>query len=60
MPALLLSGSESRENLIAANRELALVMPHAEVGVLEGQGHIATVTAPQTFADVVGAFLGSG
>ena len=58
MPALFLVGSVTQEHLGDVLRRLrATTMPHAEWVTLEGQGHAATLTAPQLFTDTVLAFL---
>ena len=57
MPALFLVGSQTQEKLGAVLRELQRVMPQAEWFVFEGQGHMATLTAPKVFAETVLEFL---
>lgn len=56
-PTLLLVGSESPPFIQRAIASLAAALPHAEVSVLDGQAHMATYDAPQTFAERVLAFL---
>jgi pimeloyl-ACP methyl ester carboxylesterase len=57
IPTLILVGGESDPNDHDHAHALAARMPHAEVRVLEGHGHIATFTGPTLLAEVVTAFL---
>lgn len=58
MPALFIVGSLTQQHLGEVLRQLRQAsMPHAEWSTLEGQGHAATLTAPQLFADTVLPFL---
>jgi len=57
---LLLMGSESPLWLEAAARAVLATLPHATLEVLEGQGHHATITAPQMFAKAVLKFVEEG
>lgn len=57
---LLLMGSESPLWLKAAARAVLATLPHATLEVLEGQGHHATITAPQMFAKAVLKFVEEG
>ena len=50
---LLLTGSESPTWLQIGTRAVLAALPNATLEVLEGQEHHATVTAPETFAQVV-------
>jgi len=56
-PTLLLVGSESPPFIQRAIASLAAALPNAKVSVLDGQAHMATYDAPQTFAERVLAFL---
>ena len=56
LPVLLLTGSESPPEKYATD-PLAAALPNASVEVLAGQGHGATFTAAQLFADIVTSFL---
>jgi pimeloyl-ACP methyl ester carboxylesterase len=56
-PTLLLMGSESPPPLEAAAGVLAGSIPHAEIVVLEGQGHDALDTNPTMFVDALVDFL---
>ena len=59
VPVLLLGGERSPAHLRAGLDALAAVLPRAEpVVVLAGQGHIATVRAPDQVAAVVARFAG--
>ena len=57
---LLLMGSESPLWLKAAARAVLAALPCATLGVLEGQEHHATITAPQMFAQAVVDFVERG
>ncbi len=59
IPTLFLVGGESSPEELAYARVLAERLPSAQVAVLPGQGHIATVTAPQLVADAITSFVGS-
>ena len=59
VPTLFLVGGDSPPEDLAYAEALARRLPSAQVGVLPGQGHIATVTAPQLVADAITAFVGS-
>ncbi len=58
VPTLLLLGSESPEWAHLATQALAAALPDARVVLLEGQGHAATVTAPDLLASEIAGFLG--
>ncbi|HEY8173888.1 MAG TPA: alpha/beta hydrolase [Dehalococcoidia bacterium] len=58
MPALFLVGSLTKDLLGDVLRQLAPYMTQAEWYEFEGQGHGASFTAPQLFADVVLRFVG--
>jgi pimeloyl-ACP methyl ester carboxylesterase len=55
-PTLLLMGSQSPAWLQAGTRSLAAAIPHAELVVLEGEGHSAMVTGPLHFAAEITRF----
>jgi pimeloyl-ACP methyl ester carboxylesterase len=57
VPALLLVGSESPPEITGESERLADAMPDARVVRLDGQGHVAMVTAPDLFAARTLAFL---
>jgi pimeloyl-ACP methyl ester carboxylesterase len=53
-------GGESPATELDHARELAGVLPSAHVSVLEGQGHVAPVTAPELVAREIAAFAAEG
>jgi len=57
---LLLMGSESPLWLQAGTKAVLAALPGARLEILEGQEHIATVTAPQMFAQAVVGFVEEG
>ncbi|HEY5855806.1 MAG TPA: alpha/beta hydrolase [Aldersonia sp.] len=57
VPVLLLVGSESPAEIRADPEVVAAALPDARMGVLDGQAHVAQLTAPEKFADAVRAFL---
>lgn len=56
-PTLMLKGSESPAFLHAATETVHAALPNSQVVVMQGQAHIANLTAPQLFADLVLEFL---
>jgi pimeloyl-ACP methyl ester carboxylesterase len=56
-PTLLLTGSESPDPATRDLDAVAAALPDARVGVLEGQGHLADVLAPELFAEHLLGFL---
>ena len=57
-PVLLLLGGESPAWAREATERLCAALPDARVSVLRGQGHAATVTAPELVAGELARFLG--
>ena len=57
IPVLLLVGSESPEAIQGKPREVAAALPDARIVELEGQGHMANITAPELTARVLLEFL---
>ncbi len=57
IPVLCLLGSESPEWAKKGTEVVQSVLPGSRVAVLEGEGHIAMLTAPQLVADEVTRFL---
>jgi pimeloyl-ACP methyl ester carboxylesterase len=57
IPVLLLSGSDSPEELRAPTEALHAALPDSTVEIIEQQGHIAMITAPELFAQLVIDFL---
>jgi pimeloyl-ACP methyl ester carboxylesterase len=58
VPVLLLLGEESPDWARAATERIEAALPDARVAVLHGQGHVATVTAPELVAGELARFLG--
>ncbi len=58
IPVLLLLGSESPEWAKKGTALVQSLLTDSRVAVLEGEGHIAILTAPQLVADQVARFLG--
>jgi pimeloyl-ACP methyl ester carboxylesterase len=56
-PTLLVRGSESSDPAVADLDTIAAALPDAETVVLEGQGHVADVLAPELFSKPVLEFL---
>lgn len=56
MPVRLLLGGESPPGLRAASEAMHAAVPHSDLVMLPGQGHIAMDTAPRMFADATLAF----
>lgn len=52
-PTVLLSGSESPQSVKDATGAVDDGLPNSRIVILEGQGHIATTTAPELFVDEV-------
>ena len=57
-PTLLLVGGESPAAELDHAQELARLLPSGRVSVLEGEGHVAPVTAPGLVAAEITAFAG--
>jgi pimeloyl-ACP methyl ester carboxylesterase len=57
-PTLLLLGSESPEWGKQATKNATALIRDSRVVILQGQGHIATATAPELLATELAAFLG--
>ncbi len=51
----IIAGSDDPESL-APCRELAELLPHAELHVLEGAGHVVNLTKPAQFNEILSAF----
>jgi pimeloyl-ACP methyl ester carboxylesterase len=56
VPTCVLAGSDDPESL-APCRDLAELLPNAELHVLEGAGHVVNLTKPTEFNQIIGAFL---
>ncbi|MFD4420910.1 alpha/beta fold hydrolase [Agromyces sp. NPDC058484] len=57
VPVLLLVGSESPDEILADPEVVAAAFPDARIGVLNGQAHMAQLTAPEALAAAVLDFL---
>jgi 3-oxoadipate enol-lactonase len=55
-PTLVLCGERDRVNLARA-RELAELLPRAELRVLPGAGHVANLDAPEAFTSALAAWV---
>jgi pimeloyl-ACP methyl ester carboxylesterase len=56
IPTCLIAGSDDLESL-EPTRELAELLPSAELHVLEGAGHVVNLTKPAEFNQILAAFL---
>jgi pimeloyl-ACP methyl ester carboxylesterase len=56
-PVLVLTGSDSPEEVKDAPETVAAALPDARLAVIEGQQHLADVLAPEVFAEHLLAFL---
>lgn len=57
IPILLVWGTQDRAVSLESGRQLEKVLPHAEMVVLPGVGHLPHDEAPALFADTINAFL---
>ena len=57
VPVLLLVGADSPDEVKADPEVVAAALPDARIHVLDGQAHIAHLTAPDSFAEAVMSFL---
>jgi pimeloyl-ACP methyl ester carboxylesterase len=57
VPTLLLTGSESNDPAVADIDAVSAALPDARVVVIEGQGHLADILAPERFAALLLDFL---
>jgi 3-oxoadipate enol-lactonase len=58
LPALVLHGDRDAISPVANARTIASAMPHAELAIAEGAGHVPTITRPQWVADLIQAKFG--
>ena len=58
-PALIVSGEEALDRVVpvASTQSYAQLLPHAEYRVIERTGHMASLTKPDRFADIVTGFV---
>ena len=57
VPVLLLLGTESPSFAREATEMLHRQLPDSRIALLEGHGHVATITAPELLAELITAFL---
>jgi pimeloyl-ACP methyl ester carboxylesterase len=57
VPVLLVVGGDSPDALRGDPEAVAAALPDARIAVVPGQGHVADVLAPATFAEVILTFL---
>lgn len=57
IPTLLLRGGASPDFVTTVSATMNEALPHSQIGVLPGEGHLAYQTAPDLFVDAVLAFL---
>jgi pimeloyl-ACP methyl ester carboxylesterase len=57
VPTLLLRGGASPDFVQTVSAAMEEALPHSQIGVLPGQGHLAYQTAPDLFVNAVLAFL---
>jgi pimeloyl-ACP methyl ester carboxylesterase len=50
MPALVIHGSRDAITPLASSQKLAALLPNATLAVLDGAGHVPTVTRPDWLA----------
>jgi pimeloyl-ACP methyl ester carboxylesterase len=60
VPVLLLVGETSPDEVRADPEIVATALPDARIDVLEGQAHVAHLTAPELMAERMLTFLGAG
>ena len=58
VPVLFLLGEESPGWAREGTEKIHAMLPDARIAILRGQGHAATLTAPELVADEVVRFLG--
>jgi 2-hydroxy-6-oxonona-2,4-dienedioate hydrolase len=58
-PTLIVSGDDGLDRVVPvqSTRAYATLIPHAEYRVIQGTGHMAVLTRPNTFSDVVAEFV---
>ena len=57
VPTLLLTGAKSKASALAVARSIAAVMPRVRAEEIEGVGHMAPVTHPETVNPIIERFL---
>lgn len=58
LPALVLHGDRDAISPLANAKTIAGTLPHADLAVEKGAGHVPTVTRPQWVADLIQAKFG--
>jgi 3-oxoadipate enol-lactonase len=58
-PAMIVSGEEELDRVVpvTSTRSYASLIPNAEYRVIHGTGHMASLTRPELFADIVSEFV---
>ena len=56
-PTLIIHGEQDKIVPLERAKELAAAIPNAELLVLEGAGHVPTLTRPGQVADAIASFL---
>jgi pimeloyl-ACP methyl ester carboxylesterase len=57
LPTLLLHGSRDVITPVASSERLAKLLPHAKLQIIEGAGHVPTVTRPVVVAQAINTFF---
>lgn len=60
MPALVIHGSRDVITPLASSQKLAASLPHGTLAVIDGAGHVPTVTRPDRIITEIEAFFGAG
>ena len=60
MPTLVVHGSRDAITPLISSQKLAASMPHAALTVIDGAGHVPTVTRPERLAAEIEGFFGRG
>jgi pimeloyl-ACP methyl ester carboxylesterase len=57
LPTLLLHGSRDVITPVASSEKLAALLPNAKLQIIEGAGHVPTVTRPDVVAEAIDGFF---
>ncbi len=60
MPALVIHGSRDAITPLSSSQILAARLPHATLAVIDGAGHVPTVTRPERLTAGIDEFFGAG
>ena len=60
MPALVIHGSRDAITPLASSQKLAASLPHSALAIIEGAGHVPTVTRPDWLTARIEGFFGAG